>query len=162
MGSSGFSQALLLPGIFVGAVILFFAFFFFFGGWSMSVPADLTLCNGDEPQSLDPAIVTGQLEGRICLALFEGLTTRNAKGDIIPGMAESWEISPDGLIYTFHLRPGIKWSNGEPITSADFVNSWERVLNPATASEYAYQLCYLKNAADYNSGKLTDFFASGA
>ena len=53
----------------------------------MSAPADLTLCNGDEPQTLDPAIVTGQLEGRICLALFEGLTTRDAKGDIIPGMA---------------------------------------------------------------------------
>src|SRR5271155_4453304 len=116
-GSSGFSRVLLLPGIFAGALILFLGFFIFFGGWTLSAPADLVLSNGDEPQSLDPAIVTGQLEGRICLALFEGLTTRNAKGDIIPGMAESWEISPDGLTYTFHLRPGIKWSNGEPVTA---------------------------------------------
>jgi oligopeptide transport system substrate-binding protein len=154
-------RALFLPGLFVGAVILFFAFFFFFGGWTLSAPADLVLCNGDEPQTLDPAIVTGQLEGRLCLALFEGLTTRNAKGDIIPGMAESWERSPDGLTYTFHLRPGVKWSNGEPLTAYDFLNSWERVLNPATVSEYAYQLFYLVNAEDYNTGKITDFSKVG-
>ena len=138
-GSNGFSRALFLPLWFLAGVLLFLGFFFFFGGWTMSAPADLTLCNGDEPQSLDPAIVTGQLEGRICLALFEGLTTRDAKGNIIPGMAQSWEISPDGLTYTFHLRSGIKWSNGEPLTAYDFLNSWERALNPLTASQYSYQ-----------------------
>ncbi len=136
---------LVLPAILTGAVSFYLAFFYFFGGWNLSAPADLVLCNGDEPQSLDPAIVTGQLEGRICLALFEGLTTRNAKGEIIPGMAESWTISPDGLTYTFHLRPEIKWSNGDPVTAYDFLNSWERVLNPGTASQYAYQLYYLVN-----------------
>ena len=150
-----------MPGIFVAALLLFLAFFFFFGGWTLSAPADLVLCNGDEPQSLDPAIVTGQLEGRICLALFEGLTTRDAKGAIIPGQAESWEISPDGLTYTFHLRAGLKWSDGTPLTAADFVNSWERTLNPATASEYAYQLYYVKNAEAYGTGKLTDFSQVG-
>src|SRR6201996_5448821 len=139
----------------------FLAFFYFLGGWSLSAPANLTICNGDEPQSLDPAIVTGQLEGRICLALFEGLTTRNAKGDIISGMAEKWEISPDGLTYTFHLRPGIKWSNGRPITARDFVDSWERTLNPATGSEYSYQLYYLKNGEAYGTGKLKDFSQVG-
>src|ERR1700690_2466897 len=128
-GSSRFSRALVGPAFFAGMVVLFFAFFYFFGGWTLSAPADLILCNGDEPQTLDPAIVTGQLEGRICLALFEGLTTRNAKGEIIPGMAESWTISPDGLTYTFTLRPGLKWSNGDPLTASDFLNSWERVLN---------------------------------
>jgi len=159
--SSGSTRALLLPGVFVGALIVFLAFFFFFGGWTLNAPADLVLCNGDEPQTLDPAIVTGQLEGRLDLALFEGLTTRNAKGDIIPGMAESWDRSPDGLTWTFHLRRGIKWSNGEPLTASDFLNSWERVLNPATASEYAYQLYYLKNAEDYGTGRLTDFSQVG-
>jgi len=144
-----------------GGLILFLAFFYFFGGWSLSAPADLTLCNGDEPQSLDPAIITGQLEGRLALALFEGLTTRNAKGDIIPGMAESWEKSPDGLTYTFHLRPEAKWSNGEPLTAYDFLNSWERVLNPATASEYSYQLYYLVNGEAYGTGKITDFSQVG-
>jgi oligopeptide transport system substrate-binding protein len=155
------ARLLIIPAFLVGALALFLAFFYFFGGWSLSAPADLTLCNGDEPQSLDPAIVTGQLEGRLCLALFEGLTTRNAKGDIIPGMAESWERSPDGLTYTFHLRPNLKWSNGEPLNASDFLNSWERVLNPATASEYAYQLYYLKNAEDYGTGKITDFSQVG-
>ena len=159
--SPRFSRALFVPALMAGALVLFLAFFFFFGGWTMSAPADLTLSNGDEPQSLDPAIVTGQLEGRLCLALFEGLTTRDAKGAIIPGMAQSWDISPDGLTYMFHLRPGIKWSNGEPITASDFLNSWERVLNPATASEYAYQLYYLANAEAYATGKITDFSLVG-
>ena len=148
-------------GWLAGAIVLFLAFFYLFGGWSLSAPADLTLSNGDEPQSLDPAIITGQLESRLALALFEGLTTRNAQGDIIPGMAESWVRSPDGLTYTFHLRPGIKWSNGDPVTATDFVNSWERVLNPATGSEYAYQLYYLVNGEAYGTGKLTDFSRVG-
>jgi len=156
------STSLLLPfaGL-AGALVLFLAFFYFFGGWSLSEPVDLTLCNGDEPQSLDPAIVTGQLEGRICLALFQGLTTRNAKGDIIPGIAESWEITPDGLTYTFHLRPDAKWSNGDPLTADDFLNSWERVLNPHTTSEYSYQLFYLVNGEAYGTGKITDFSQVG-
>jgi len=159
--SSRLSRALVLPAFLAGALFLFFAFFYFFGGWSLSAPADLVLCNGDEPQSLDPAIVTGQLEGRICLALFEGLTTRNAKGDIIPGMAQSWTISPDGLTYTFTLRPGLRWSNGDPLTASDFLNSWERTLNPATGSEYSYQLYYLVNGEAYGTGKLKDFSQVG-
>ena len=159
--SSSISRAAVPLALFAGAVVLFFAFFYFFGGWTLSAPADLTLCNGDEPQSLDPAIVTGQLEGRICLALFEGLTTRNPKGDIVPGMAESWTETPDGLTYTFHLRPGIKWSNGDPVTAFDFLNSWERALNPTTASEYAYQLYYLVNGEAYGTGKITDFSQVG-
>jgi oligopeptide transport system substrate-binding protein len=149
--------------LFLAAILAaaFLAFFYFFGGWSLIAPADLIICNGDEPQTLDPAIVTGQLEGRICLALFEGLTTRNARGDIITGMAQSWERSPDGLTYTFHLRPGIKWSNGVPLTAGDFLNSWERALNPATASEYSYQLYYLVNGEAYGTGKLADFSQVG-
>jgi oligopeptide transport system substrate-binding protein len=159
--SSRLSRALVFPAFLAGALVLFLAFFYFFGGWTLSAPADLTLCNGDEPQSLDPAIVTGQLEGRLCLALFEGLTTRNARGDVIPGMAESWTISPDGLTYTFTLRPGIKWSNGDPLTASDFLNSWERALNPATVSEYSYQLYYLVNGEAYGTGKLKDFSQVG-
>jgi len=155
------SASLVLTAWLGGGLILFLAFFYFFGGWTLSAPADLTLCNGDEPQSLDPAIITGQLEGRLALALFEGLTTRNAKGDIIPGMAESWERSPDGLTYTFHIRPDAKWSNGEPLTAYDFLNSWERVLNPATASEYSYQLYYLVNGEAYGTGKIKDFSQVG-
>jgi oligopeptide transport system substrate-binding protein len=155
------SRGWIVAAFLGGAVILFFGFFYFFGGWSLGSPADLTLSNGDEPQTLDPAIVTGQLEGRICLALFEGLTTRSANGDTIPGMAASWEISPDGLTYTFHLRPEAKWSNGDPLTASDFVNSWERTLNPETGSEYSYQLYYLLNGEAYGTGKLKDFSQVG-
>ena len=162
-GSASFRlhKAFVIPAFLAGALFLFMAFFYFFGGWTLSAPADLTLCNGDEPQTLDPSIVTGQLEGRICLALFEGLTTRNAKGDIIPGQAESWERSPDGLTYTFHLRSGLKWSNGDPLGASDFVNSWERTLSPITASQYAYQLYYLVNGEAYGTGKLKDFSQVG-
>jgi oligopeptide transport system substrate-binding protein len=155
------SRARVPWAIAVGVVLFFLAFFYAFGGWTLSTSADLTLCNGDEPQTLDPAQVTGQLEGRIDLALFEGLTTRNAKGDIIPGMAESWDHTPDGLTYTFHLRPGIKWSNGDPLTAYDFLNSWKRVLEPSTGSQYAYQLYYLVNAEAYGTGKLKDFSQVG-
>lgn len=127
-----------------------------------SGPVDLVICNGDEPETLDPAIITGQLEGRICLALFEGLTTRNAEGKIIPGMAQSWVISPDNKTYTFTLRPDAKWSNGESVTAYDFLHSWERVLNPATGAQYNYQLFYLVNAQAYAEGKLADFSKVGA
>jgi len=160
-GSFRFSPPFVVAAFFAGAVVLFFAFFYFFGGWTLSAPADLTLCNGAEPQSLDPAIITGEPEIRIVQALFEGLTTRNAKGEVIPGVAQSWTLSPDGLTYSFTLRPNAKWSNGDPVTAYDFLKSWERALNPLTASQYSYQLYYLANGEAYGTGKLTDFSQVG-
>jgi oligopeptide transport system substrate-binding protein len=145
----------------VAMAALFLGFFYLFGGGGLGATADLTICNGDEPQTLDPAILTGQLEERICQALFEGLTTRNAKGEIIPGMAQSWTRSPDGLTYTFHLRPDARWSDGNPLTSQDFLLSWERTLNPATTSDYSYELYYLVNGEAYGTGKLRDFSQVG-
>ena len=65
-------------------------------------------------------------------------------------MAARWDISPDGTTYTFHLRDGIFWSDGTPITSRDFVESWRRALDPVVAAEYAYQLYYIKNAKRFN------------
>jgi oligopeptide transport system substrate-binding protein len=123
-------------------------------------PADFTFINGAEPETLDPHVVTGQPEIRICEALFEGLTTRDGHGVIVPGIAEKWDISQEGRVYTFHLRPS-KWSNGEPLTSADFLNSWRRALEPLTASEYAYQYYPIVNAQAYNEGRLTDFSQVG-
>ena len=120
-------------------------------------PADLTIINGAEPESLDPAIITGQPELRAVQGLFEGLTRLDPKtARPIPGLAERWEISPDGLVYLFHLRTNLVWSTGEPIRSDDLVNSWIRALNPATGSDYAGQLFYLKNAEDFNAGKIKD------
>jgi len=120
-------------------------------------PADLTIINGGEPESLDPAIITGQVEMRVVQGLFEGMTRLDPKtARPIPGLAERWEISPDGCTYTFHLRTNLVWSTGEPITASDVVYSWIRALNPATASDYAGQLFYLKNAEDFNAGKIRD------
>ena len=120
---------------------------------SPSPRADLVICNGAEPQTLDPALVSGQLEGRICAALYEGLTRRDAKGKSIPGVAESWTVSPDGKTYTFTLRPNLHWSNGEPLTSDDFRFSWLRALNPATGSPYAEVLFFIRGAEDYQAGR---------
>jgi oligopeptide transport system substrate-binding protein len=120
-------------------------------------PADVTIINNAEPESLDPAIITGQPEFRIVIGLFEGLTRLDPKtARAIPGLAQSWEISPDGKIYTFHLRTNLVWSTGEPIRADDVVYSWIRSLSPATASDYAGQLFYLKNGEDFNAGKIKD------
>ena len=120
-------------------------------------PADLTIINGVEPESLDPAIITGQADGRVVAGLFEGLTRLNEKtARAEPAMAEKWEISPDGRTYTFHLRTNLLWSTGDPITTADIVYSWIRALDPLTASEYAGQLFYVKNGEAFTTGKIKD------
>ncbi|HEY8901633.1 MAG TPA: peptide ABC transporter substrate-binding protein [Chthoniobacterales bacterium] len=123
--------------------------------------ADLTLINGAEPESLDPAVITGQPEGRVVNALFEGLTTFDRGGRAVPGVAESWTISPDGKTYIFKLRAGAKWSDGSPVTALDFVRSWRRTLAPDTAASYNYQLFYVKNAKAFADGKVTDFSQVG-
>jgi oligopeptide transport system substrate-binding protein len=120
-------------------------------------PADLTIVNSSEPESLDPAIITAQADMRIVSGLFEGLTRLEPVGArAVPGLAHHWEISPDGTVYTFHLRTNLLWSTGEPITADDVVYSWRRELSPATASDYAGQLYYVKNAAEFNTGKIHD------
>ncbi|HEY5792928.1 MAG TPA: peptide ABC transporter substrate-binding protein, partial [Chthoniobacterales bacterium] len=123
--------------------------------------ADLTFLNGAEPETLDPAIITGQPEGRVVNALFEGLLRYDAKGRGIPGTAESWEISPDGKTYTFHLRDNARWSDGRPVTAEDFVRSWRRTLSPATASPYNYMLFPIRHAEAFAEGKLADFHEVG-
>ncbi|HEY5232449.1 MAG TPA: peptide ABC transporter substrate-binding protein [Verrucomicrobiae bacterium] len=120
-------------------------------------PADITIINQAEPETLDPALLTGIPEMRIDVGLFEGLARLGPKtAQPIPGLAKSWEISPDGIIYTFHLRTNLVWSTGEPITADDVVYSWIRTLAPATASDYAGQLFYVTNAEDFNAGKIQD------
>jgi oligopeptide transport system substrate-binding protein len=118
--------------------------------------------NGSEPKDLDPAIITGLTEAHILDNLFEGLTGVDPfTQKVIPGVAESWEVSKDQKTYTFHMRKNAKWSDGKTMEANDFVYSWERVLNPKTASEYAYQLHYIKGAEDYNKGVLKDFTQVG-
>ena len=123
--------------------------------------ADLVFINGAEPETLDPAIITGQPEGRVVNALFEGLCAYDAKGKACPGVASSWVISPDGKTYTFHLRSDARWSDGRPLTAHDFVASWRRTLTPATGSQYNYQLFPIKNARAFADGKVADFAEVG-
>ena len=125
---------------------------------SVSEPrAGLVVINGPDPQTLDPALATGLEDLRVINGLFEGLTRYDpVTARPIPGLAENWEISADGRVYTFHLREHLFWSPGQPITADDVVYSWRRVLDPRTASEYAGQLYYLKNAEAYNNRSLKD------
>ncbi|MBD8067269.1 peptide ABC transporter substrate-binding protein [Devosia sp. PTR5] len=116
----------------------------------------LQLHNGGDPGSLDPAKVSGDWENRVVGDYIEGLVTDDANAKPIPGQAESWDISDDGLVYTFHLRDGIKWTDGEPVTADDFVFAMQRLMDPKTASEYAYLQYPIKNAQAINSGEMTD------
>jgi oligopeptide transport system substrate-binding protein len=119
--------------------------------------------NGSEPQDLDPQQVQGTPELHLIEALFEGLLAEDPKDcHPVPGLAKSWEISPDSLVYTFHLRDNIKWSDGVPITADDFLLSWKRMISPKFASQYAYLVYnFVKNAKDYYDGKITDFSQVG-
>ena len=92
----------------------------------------------DSP-SLDPTIAAGSLSAPIFTDLFEGLLTKTADLKLEPGSAESWTISEDGKTYTFRLRPGLQWSDGTPLTAADFVFAYQRVVTPSTASPMAGQ-----------------------
>jgi oligopeptide transport system substrate-binding protein len=115
-------------------------------------PADLRISNGTEVQSLDPQLTTGEPEARVQEALFEGLTRFDATTfGPAPGVAESWDISDDGTLYTFHLRKGARWSDGRPVTAHDFVYSWKRLLDPAMGAEVAYMLFPVTLAEAYNT-----------
>lgn len=107
---------------------------------------------GTEPETLDPAKMTGMIEGTIANAVFEGLVRYDAQSRPKPGIAKDWTISDNGLVYTFRLRDAM-WSNGDPVTAEDFRYAWLRALNPDLAYDYAYQLYYIKGAQEYNSGK---------
>ncbi|MBI4658436.1 MAG: peptide ABC transporter substrate-binding protein [Verrucomicrobia bacterium] len=125
-------------------------------------PVDLVIVNGPEPESLDPALVTAQADGRVVASMFEGLARFNAEtAGPEPGLAERWEISEDGRIYTFHLRASAQWSTGEPITAEDCAYSWLRVLEPSTGCVYSSLLFCVKNAEAFATGKLKDRAAVG-
>ncbi|MDG1907056.1 MAG: peptide ABC transporter substrate-binding protein [Arenicella sp.] len=114
--------------------------------------------NGAEPQGMDPHVVTGVPESNIINAIFEGLVYKDASTlEVQPGVAESWEISDDGRIYTFNIRRDAKWSNGDSLTAQDFVWSWWRGLQPALGSQYVFMFFPIKNAEAFFRGEVTDF-----
>jgi oligopeptide transport system substrate-binding protein len=109
--------------------------------------------NDAEPLTLDPQKAELAAEAVVIGDLMMGLTTEAPDASVQPGMAERWETSPDGLTWTFHLRPAL-WSDGVPVTAQDFVFAYRRILDPKTGSPYAYLVYLLKNGEAVNSGKL--------
>ena len=126
--------------------------------WAESV---LRRDNGTEPHSIDPQLVRDDAGSAIIYDTFEGLTAFNPEGKVVPGVAESWDISTDGTSYTFHLRDNAQWSNGEAVTAQDFVYAWQRALNPATQSSHAFILYPVKNAENIARGAEPDLNALG-
>jgi oligopeptide transport system substrate-binding protein len=117
-----------------------------------SRPADVRILNAIEPESLDPQVVNGSNAGRITSALFEGLTRHDAQSlAAAPGVARSWDISEDGLRYTFHLREDTRWSDGVALGPEDFIYSWRRLLAPETGAKNAYLLHVLRGGRALNT-----------
>jgi oligopeptide transport system substrate-binding protein len=110
--------------------------------------------NGTQPQTLDPHRVEGIPASRIVRDLFEGLVTLAPDGAIVPGQAESWTVSDDGRVYTFRLREGLVWSNGDPLDARDFVYGFRRALDPATGSRFGHLLYAIENAEAVVNGEL--------
>jgi oligopeptide transport system substrate-binding protein len=111
----------------------------------------MTLSN--EPPTLDWNLATDSVSFDVLINLMEGLTEYDEHLRPRPAVARSWDVSPDGRTYLFHLREDARWSDGEPVTAGDFEYSWKRLLNPKTAAEYAYFLYDIEGAEDYNTGK---------
>ncbi|MBD8007051.1 peptide ABC transporter substrate-binding protein [Bacillus norwichensis] len=119
----------------------------------------LHLNNTEEPGSLHPGTAEGTHDSWVLEHAFEGLTKKTPEGEIVEGMAKEWEVSDDGLTWTFQLKDDVKWSNGDPVKAEDFEYAWKYALNPETASEYAYQLYYLAGGEEYNSSENKDEYA---
>ncbi len=125
-------------------------------------PAALRVSQRNEPADLDPALASMPDEFFIDRALCEGLVAPSPDGrGVVPAAAAWWDIAPDGLRYTFHLRPGARWSNGDPVTADQFVASYKRILEPATPAPKAALFYPILNARAYKTGALVDFSRVG-
>jgi oligopeptide transport system substrate-binding protein len=148
------TQALLMAGLLAAAAPTLAAQVP--AGTVLAEKQELVRNNGSEPSSLDPHKVESDVEFNIISDLFEGLVSVSPGGEIQPRLAEKWE-NKDNTVWTFHLRPGITWSDGTAITAPDIVWSWQRLVSPATASPYASYPgnMHIVNAQDIAQGKKT-------
>ena len=120
------------------------------------VAQEMTFVLSDEPDGIDPTVTNNSFAMYVLCNCFEGLVTYDPSGSIVPGCAESWDISEDGTVYTFHLRDGLKWSDGTPLTANDFVYSIQRVLTPSTTAQYYSMMAdYIKGAKEFYEGTAT-------
>ncbi|MEO6173156.1 MAG: ABC transporter substrate-binding protein, partial [Arenimonas sp.] len=109
--------------------------------------------NGPEPSTLDAHKCPEVACGNILRDLYEGLVAKDGKGNLVPGMAERWDVSSDGRVWTFHLRPHLKWSNGENLTSENIVQSFRRAFTPMTAAPFAEHFEAIDNAGEIMRGE---------
>lgn len=128
--------------------------------------AEFTVVQANDAFTLDPQRMSWQHDIRLGRSIYENLVVVDpASGGVRPGVAERWEVSPDGLRWTFHLRAGARWSNGDPVTAADFVAGWRRAMVPDMASDYAGFVAEIAGAAElwkFRTAQLADFAALAA
>ncbi|EID44258.1 peptide ABC transporter substrate-binding protein [Parageobacillus thermoglucosidasius] len=122
-------------------------------GAGKNIKQEITLNAMSEPPSLDPALASDTTSGWVIDHLFEGLYTKNQKGEPVLGAASDVKVSEDRKTYTFTIRDDAKWSDGDPVTAQDFEYAWKRVLDPKTGSPFAFYMYYIKGAEEYNKGK---------
>ena len=108
----------------------------------------------NEPPTLDWSLATDSVSFDILTNIMEGLTQYDSNMEPVPAIAKRWEISKNGIMITYYLRDDVFWTDGQPVTAHDFEYSWKRLLNPATAAQYAYFLFDVENAQEFNSGKI--------
>ncbi|MEA2766460.1 MAG: peptide/nickel transport system substrate-binding protein [Gemmatimonadaceae bacterium] len=128
------------------------------GGGGESAPLRKTIIDSRDtydPRSMDPALSTDVPTGRVVSYLFDGLTRITPEAKVVPGLAKAWDVSPDGITYTFHLHSGVKFHDGRPLTSKNVVASFQRVLDPATKGGRGWPLYPIKGAEDFAAGKAT-------
>ena len=116
---------------------------------------------GTEPPTLDWSLATDVTSFTIIENIMDGLVAFDEKYKPVPALARNWQISEDGKTYTFKIREKVLWTDGVPLKAGDFLYSWERILRPETAGSYAYFLFDIKNAREFNSGKIKDFSQVG-
>src|SRR5262249_28463734 len=114
--------------------------------------ADLVYCNHADVTTLDLAIMSWQQDFRVARTMYEGLTRKDVFSwdyRAEPGVAEEWDVSADGRVYTFHLRANAKWSNGEPVKASDFVFAWRRVILPDNAGDYSKLFTMIRGVEEF-------------
>jgi len=145
-------------------IFILFYLIFFVSGCERKTLVDigtekqiLYFSNGTDVTGIDPYGTNGMPEARIIQSVFEGLVAKDPKTlETVPAVADQWDVSEDGMTYVFHIRENAKWSNGDPVTAHDFVNSWLRGLMPALANETVTALFVFKNAEKYYQKEITD------